>query len=325
MSAADAGPEELLGAAPFPARRARAPAGSPRRPPGEDAPLSFAQRRLWFLDRLVPGNAAYRASAAFRLRGPSTSPASSSACGPWRRGTRSCGRSSSRARAASRGSAASRAGRVPPRGRIGRRPPPPPIRWRPPGRPRPRRPRGPSTWSAGRSPAPACCGWARRSTPSSARCTIISDGWSTGVFIREIGAHYAALAAGRGDPLPPLALQYADHAAWQRSSAERGGDGGLGAMLVEGAPGWPARARAAGRFCAAGGPGLSRREHVADRAGGARRARPLAALARREETTLFVVTLAAFQAALAAWSGQRDFAGRGARRGALARWEFGGR
>ena len=41
----------------------------PRRPAGTDAPLSFAQRRLWFLDRLVPGNAAYNISAAFLLRG----------------------------------------------------------------------------------------------------------------------------------------------------------------------------------------------------------------------------------------------------------------
>jgi len=46
---------------------------------------------------------------------------------------------------------------------------------------------------------------------------IVTDGWSIGVMVREIGALYAAFAAGRPDPLPPLALQYADYAAWQRA------------------------------------------------------------------------------------------------------------
>ena len=45
---------------------------------------------------------------------------------------------------------------------------------------------------------------------------IISDGWSMGVFIREIGLLYAALAAGRPSPLPELSIQYADFAHWQR-------------------------------------------------------------------------------------------------------------
>jgi amino acid adenylation domain-containing protein len=45
---------------------------------------------------------------------------------------------------------------------------------------------------------------------------IVSDGWSMGVLVREVCALYAAFATGRPDPLPPLALQYADYAAWQR-------------------------------------------------------------------------------------------------------------
>src|SRR6185369_1888089 len=45
---------------------------------------------------------------------------------------------------------------------------------------------------------------------------IISDGWSMGVLLREVGSLYAAFAAGRPSPLPELPLQYADFAVWQR-------------------------------------------------------------------------------------------------------------
>ncbi|NRN20416.1 non-ribosomal peptide synthetase [Serratia marcescens] len=45
---------------------------------------------------------------------------------------------------------------------------------------------------------------------------IISDGWSTGILLRELGTLYGALRRGDADPLPPLTLQYADYAAWQR-------------------------------------------------------------------------------------------------------------
>jgi amino acid adenylation domain-containing protein len=45
---------------------------------------------------------------------------------------------------------------------------------------------------------------------------IVSDGWSLGVLIRETIALYDAESAGKPSPLPPLALQYADFAHWQR-------------------------------------------------------------------------------------------------------------
>ncbi|HEX5723956.1 MAG TPA: condensation domain-containing protein, partial [Longimicrobiaceae bacterium] len=45
---------------------------------------------------------------------------------------------------------------------------------------------------------------------------IVSDGWSTGVFFRELSALYAAYREGRESPLPELGVQYADYAAWQR-------------------------------------------------------------------------------------------------------------
>src|SRR4028118_87664 len=40
-----------------------------RRNTTQDAPLSFAQQRLWFLDQLEPGNVSYNVRAALRLSG----------------------------------------------------------------------------------------------------------------------------------------------------------------------------------------------------------------------------------------------------------------
>lgn len=46
---------------------------------------------------------------------------------------------------------------------------------------------------------------------------IVSDGWSLGVLIRELGLLYTALLTKQPAPLPPLPIQYADFAHWQRS------------------------------------------------------------------------------------------------------------
>ncbi|HWM94193.1 MAG TPA: non-ribosomal peptide synthase/polyketide synthase [Thermoanaerobaculia bacterium] len=45
---------------------------------------------------------------------------------------------------------------------------------------------------------------------------IVSDGWSLGIFVRELGALYRALTTGEPAALPDLPIQYADFAAWQR-------------------------------------------------------------------------------------------------------------
>ncbi|HEY6253916.1 MAG TPA: amino acid adenylation domain-containing protein, partial [Candidatus Angelobacter sp.] len=52
---------------------------------------------------------------------------------------------------------------------------------------------------------------------------IVSDQWSMGIFVREIGELYRAFSQGRPDPLAPLSIQYPDYAAWQRQwlSGER--------------------------------------------------------------------------------------------------------
>jgi amino acid adenylation domain-containing protein len=45
---------------------------------------------------------------------------------------------------------------------------------------------------------------------------ILADGWSLGVLVRELGALYGAGVEGRPSPLPELPIQYADFAVWQR-------------------------------------------------------------------------------------------------------------
>ncbi|MBN3890742.1 MAG: non-ribosomal peptide synthase/polyketide synthase [Nostoc sp. JL31] len=46
---------------------------------------------------------------------------------------------------------------------------------------------------------------------------IVSDGWSMGVFVQELAALYNAYSQGKPSPLTPLPIQYADFAIWQRN------------------------------------------------------------------------------------------------------------
>src|ERR687895_1895294 len=70
---------------------------------------------------------------------------------------------------------------------------------------------------------------------------IVTDGWSTEVFIHELSALYPAFSTGRPSPLAVLFIQYADFAAWQR--------GWLQGAMLEGQLGyWQEQL--------AGGPGL---------------------------------------------------------------------
>ncbi|MEH2068924.1 MAG: amino acid adenylation domain-containing protein [Nostoc sp.] len=45
---------------------------------------------------------------------------------------------------------------------------------------------------------------------------IITDGWSMGIFFKELEALYYAFTKGEPNPLPELTIQYADFALWQR-------------------------------------------------------------------------------------------------------------
>ena len=47
---------------------------------------------------------------------------------------------------------------------------------------------------------------------------IVCDGWSVGLFVRELMTLYEAYATGQPSPLPELPMQYGDFARWQRQS-----------------------------------------------------------------------------------------------------------
>ncbi len=59
---------------------------------------------------------------------------------------------------------------------------------------------------------------------------VAFDGWSAGLFLREFAALYAAFRHKQSDPLPPLPIQYADFALWQR---EQNWDNDLSYWLEE--------------------------------------------------------------------------------------------
>ncbi len=69
---------------------------------------------------------------------------------------------------------------------------------------------------------------------------IVSDGWSLGILLRELGTLYGALVAGRPSPLPELAIQYADYALWQREWLS---GAALAGRSRTGRSGWRARRR----------------------------------------------------------------------------------
>lgn len=52
---------------------------------------------------------------------------------------------------------------------------------------------------------------------------IVSDGWSIGVFVRELCGHYESLSSGRLPDSSELPLQYADYTLWQQEWMNNGG------------------------------------------------------------------------------------------------------
>jgi amino acid adenylation domain-containing protein len=134
---------------------------------------------------------------------------------------------------------------------------------------------------------------------------IASDGWSQGILDRELAALYAAFAAGKTSPLPPVALHYADFAVWQRSWL-------AGDALDRELAWW--KERLAGATDVLDLPADRPRPAVRTSRGAHRFfdlpadvAPRLARMARREGVTPFMATLAAFEVLLYRYSGQESF------------------
>lgn len=289
-------------------RRRTEPRERPRRPVrarrDRDLPLSFAQRRLWFLDRLEPGTPYYNVVGAVRLRGRLDLSALARAlreivlrheilrtvfverggepvqvilgCSP---------------------------GDLPVIGLDSL-----PVGFRGAARERWLRQQARSPFDLARGPLfrPALA----RLSPGEhvlSLCLhhIVSDGWSTGILVRELMHHYGQLASGEAPALRELPIQYADYARWQRDEL----DGEPLRRLLEGArqrlagapevlPLAPDRPRPARRSLRGG--------RVAVRLP-AERAAALRRLGRDEGATLFMVLLAAFQSVLGRHADSEDF------------------
>jgi len=146
---------------------------------------------------------------------------------------------------------------------------------------------------------------------------IVSDGWSIGVLTHELGALYGAFRQGGPDPLPALPVQYADYAAWQRRWVD-------GDVLRAQAAYWTETLGGAPELLElpADRPRPAQMDHAGAQLGvvlDAELTAGLKALARRHGTTLFMTLLAGWATVLGRLSGQDDVvigtptAGRGRR------------
>ena len=133
---------------------------------------------------------------------------------------------------------------------------------------------------------------------------IAADGWSLGLFGRELSLLYTANVAGRPNPLPQLAIQYADYARWQRETLQ-------GEALAVHLNYWrqqlaeaPSRLRLHANHAshAYDADAVRTLRFQIDRGLTDR----LHALSHQAETTLFMTLLAGFQVLMSGQSGQRD-------------------
>jgi amino acid adenylation domain-containing protein len=134
---------------------------------------------------------------------------------------------------------------------------------------------------------------------------IITDSWSQDVLMRDWTAAYAALASGEDPSLPEPAIQYGDFAAWQRD-AMRGGileaekaywRGKLAGVAPLDLPHLPRPAK--GRTPEGASVAFQLPESLSA---------ALRAMARAEGVTTFVALLAGWKAFLARYTGQTDIA-----------------
>ena len=190
-----------------------------RRPRGDGLPLSFAQQRLWFLEQLEPGTAAYHLAAVADLRGELSVPALEAVFDEVRR-----------RHEALRTAIHDADGR--------------PLQVAVDAAPEPL-----AVTDLSALPAAAGEREAERLAAESARRPfdlaagrllrlrllrraagehtlvatfhhIAADAWSLGILRREVATLYRAFRGGLPSPLPELPVQYADFAGWQRERVQ---------------------------------------------------------------------------------------------------------
>ncbi|MFJ8593553.1 non-ribosomal peptide synthase/polyketide synthase [Streptomyces sp. NPDC093598] len=276
-------------------RAAAARQGIPRADRSRPLPLSFAQQRLWFLDRLRPGDARYNSAVALRLTGPLDHTVLSRALDlvverhEALRTTfeESDGRPAQTVRPAA--------------------PVPLPVTDTPSSALETallaeyERPFDLSTGPLLR---------ARLLRESDTAHTlmltahhIVTDGWSMGVLLEELCTAYDALSRGAVPELGPVATQYPDFAAWQREQL-------AGPRLERELAYWTRQLSGA----VAPRLPLDRPRDGEESGAGAVHTFTVPAdvtarlreLAAEQHTTLFTSLLAACQTLLARWSGQDD-------------------
>jgi GNAT superfamily N-acetyltransferase len=277
----------------------------PRRQPGDPCPVSLSQQRLWFLDQMEPGNAAYNVYRGVLLAGPLDVAA-------LERSLTEILRRHEVLRTTFpvvEGVPVQRVGatvemRLPVRDASSL-----------PSKEREAEAVRFATEAAGRSFHLARDLLLRagllRLAPEEhilalATHHIAVDGWSVGILFRELVALYDAFSRGLDSPLPEPPIQFADYAVWERRQLSGESIERLLAYWNQQLAGMPhvlelpidrprppvLGSRGARYFLAM--PGLPLEE--------------LRALGRAENATLYMALLAAFQALLARYSGQQDFA-----------------
>lgn len=271
-------------------------------PPPETAPLSFGQERLWLLDRLDPGSAAYNVVAALRLTGPLDLPV-------FARTFSEIERRHAVLRTTFREGEGGRPEQVigPPRaaelplvdlsGLASRDAPLRQAVADEVGRP----------FHLARGPLHRLRLFRlgeREHVLVATLHHIVSDAWSMAVLGRELTAIHAAFADGRPSPLPELPLQYADYARDLRERLD-------GAALAEQLAWWRERLAGAPEVVEIP-PDRPRPEVRRFRGGLATRRLPrelaerVTALCRERSVTPFMALLAAFEVLLHARTGEAD-------------------
>ncbi|MEU9096723.1 non-ribosomal peptide synthase/polyketide synthase [Streptomyces sp. NPDC048361] len=274
-----------------------APAGIPPADRTRPLPLSFAQQRLWFLDRLHPGDARYNSAVAVRLTGTLDHRALERALATVvaRHEALRTTFEESEGRAAQQVHPAA--------------PVPLPVRDVPADG------LDEALLAAYSAPfdlssGPLLRALLLRESPTSHVLVltahhITTDGWSMGIVLNELCTAYEALARGGEPDLPAVSTQYPDFAVWQREQL-------TGARLERQLAHWKERLTGA----VLPELPLDRPRRGEEAGAGAVHAftvpaavtRTLRELAAQQHTTLYTALVAAAQALLARWSGQDESA-----------------